>query len=358
MVPRWPFAPLLALLWAARRSGGISLRRIPLWCVYVLRHLLLEPLRLLERVLYDRAIEGHEAADEPVFILGHWRTGTSHLQTLLYLDPQLTTSTIFRSILPDVFLLTERWLAPVLNRLARLTRARFSIQRIPMNVNTPAEGDLALCSLGSRFSYTWGHLFPRSFGQWMQARVLAPSPEATSGWLDAIDWLQRKLSLAADGRRVVLKSPGDTARLQALAARFPRAKFIYLHRDPIEVFHSNRYLWGVVLKEHAVQTLEPEQVDAAIIEHYGQIVGAYTRQRSAVAPERLVEVRYEDLRDEPVATLEHIYAHLDLGEVPAQAVLDFVNNRGAYTPQRYVTPPELRARLEEAMSVEGGAQGG
>jgi len=358
MVPRWPFAPLVSLLWAAGRSGGVSIRRLPLWGVYLLRYLLFEPLRLVERLLYDGAIERHEPDDEPLFILGHWRSGTSHLQTLLYLDSRFTTSTVFRSMFSDVFLLTERWLAPLLNRLARLVRAPFSIQRIPMDVNTPAEADLGLCCLGSRFSYTWGHLFPASFGLWMQERVLAPSPETVVGWLDAYDRLQRKLSFAAGGKRVVLKSPGDTARLQELASRYPKAKFIYIHRDPVEVFHSNRYLWDVVLKEHGVQTLESEQVDAMIIEHYGRLLDSYTRQRSQVDSDRLVELRYEDLRDEPVATLEGIYAQLELGEVPAQAILDFVNNRGAYTAQKYVTSPELRARLLEGMkAVEGEANG-
>jgi hypothetical protein len=227
-----------------------------------------------------------------------------------------------------------------------------------MDVNTPAEADLGLCCLGSRYSYTWGHLFPASFGLWMEERVLAPSPETVTGWLDAYDRLQRKLSFAAGGKRVVLKSPGDTARLQELARRYPKSKFIYIHRDPVEVFHSNRYLWGVVLKEHGVQTLQSDQVDAMIIEHYGRLLDAYTRQRSQLDSARLVELRYEDLRDEPVATLERLYTQLGLGEVPAQAVLEFVNNRGAYTAQEYVTSPELWARLvEEMKTVEGDANG-
>ena len=98
---------------------------------------------------------------------------------------------------------------------------------------------------------------------------------------------------------MVLKSPGDSARLQELARRYPKARFIYIHRDPVEVFHPNRYLWEVVVKEHGVQTLESEQVDAMIIEHYGRLLDSYSRQRSQVESDRLVELRYEDLRDEP-----------------------------------------------------------
>jgi hypothetical protein len=331
----------------------VSLRYLPRWALYLARYVVFEPLRIAERLLYDRAIERHEPPDDPVFILGHWRTGTSHLQTLLYLDPQFTTSTIFRSMFSDVFLLTEAWLAPALNLLAGCTRAPFSIQRIPLNVHTPAEADLGLCCLGSRFSYTWGHLFPRSFGLWMAQQVLDPSPETVTGWLDAYDRMQAKLSFAAGGRRVVLKSPGDAARLQLLANRFPRAKFIYIHRDPVEVFHSNRYLWGVIQKQHGVQQLDAEERDAMIIAHYGLLVGAYEAQKGQIGADRLAEIRYENLRDDPMAELRKVYAQLDLGEAPTAAIKRFVDGRGAYPRQQYVTSPALGQRLQREMRVPG-----
>ncbi len=85
-----------------------------MWLDYLLRFTLFEPIRLAERLLYDRAIQRHEFSAPPVFVLGHWRSGTSYLQTLLYLDPQFTTSTIYRSLFSDGFVLTERWLKLVM----------------------------------------------------------------------------------------------------------------------------------------------------------------------------------------------------------------------------------------------------
>ena len=314
--------------------------------LYALRFVLLEPLRLLERAVFDRAIRRQEPEQQPIFVLGHWRSGTSFLQTLLYLDPRFTTSTIYRSLFSDVFLLTEPWLKPMLNHLSRITRLQFSIQRIPMNLDTPAEADLGLCCLGSRSSYTWGHMFPARFGHWLQTLVFSPNPTAIAGWLDAIDYFHRKLSLASGGKRVVLKSPGDTARLQLLAERYPKARFIYIHREPEAVFHSNRYLWEVVLRENSLQTLDSDQVDTMIIEQYRALLTAYQDQRAALPKARLVEVAYADLRDDPVGTLSAVYAQLELGCVPTQVLSDYVNTTGAYSAQTYTTSPALQARLQ------------
>lgn len=345
MISKWPYAPLFVLLWMTWKNGGVSLRRILFWFGYVIRYIVLEPVRLVERLVYDRAIRSHEFSVPPVFVLGHWRSGTSYLQTLLYLDPRFTTSTIYRSLFSDVFYLTERWLKPLLTVCCRVLGVQYAIQRAALNLDTPAEGDLGLCCLSSRFSYTWGHVFPSRFSQWMERQVLSPSEEALAGWLDGYDYFLRKLSYGSGGKGVVVKSPGDTARLTVLAKRYPEAKFIYIHRGQEDVFHSNRYLWDVILKEHGLQHIGEEQVDTLIVENYAALLSRYEKQRDALPPERLVEVGYAELRDDPFAALTKIYAQLGLGDVPAEEIGRFMDHQAEYTTQSYVTSPAIQARL-------------
>jgi hypothetical protein len=348
MISKWPYAPLFLLLSMTWKNGGVSARRLGVWLLYVLRYTCFEPLRLAERLVYDRAIRSHELPSAPVFVLGHWRSGTSFLQTLLSLDPRFTTSTIYRSLFSDVFYLTEGWFKPILGVCGRILGIQYAIQRAPLDFDLPAEGDLALCCLSSRYSYTWGHVFPARFNQWMQQLVFAPSESARAGWLDTCDYFLRKLSYRAGGKRVVLKSPGDTARLAMLAERYPEATFIYIHRQPEAVFHSNRYLWKVVLQDHGVQSLTQEQVDDLIIENYAALLSRYEAQREAMPPERLVEVGYAALRDEPLEVLTQIYGQLGLGDVPKEEIERFILQQRKYSPQTYDTTPAIRARLAEA----------
>ena len=350
VISRIPLAPLGHLLGAVARNGGVSPRRLHILAAMVARYTLTEPLRLLERARLDGALDAAPLEAGPLFVLGHWRSGTSHLQALLSVDPRHTTTTLYRSLLSDISSVSEPWLKPPLGRLARRLGVRYSLQRMPLDFDLPAEGDIALCCQLSPCSYSWGHIFPRRFPDWLDRWVLDPSPEDAAAWLAAYDRFLRKVALAGGGRRVVMKSPGDTARLSRLAARYPGAQFVYIHRDPIAVFHSCRYLWQVIRREYSLHTLTDDEVDALILQTYPRLLGRYREQRERLAPGRLVEVAYEDLRDDPHAELERIYVALGLGPLPAatRAALAALPRRDA---QQHTTPPDLERRIRAAWAI-------
>lgn len=351
VISRNPFSPLVTLLRAVAHNGGVSLLRVHILLLLTLRYTLLEPLRLLQRAQYDRLLDAHPLQQDPIFVLGHWRSGTSYLQKLLGQDPRFATSTLFHSLFSDISLVSKPWLPPILDRLSRWLRVPFSIQRrAVLQMDIPAEGDVGLLCQMSPHSYTWGHIFPRNFPQWRDRLVTDPTPQQAQDWLDALDRFMRQIAAAHPGRRVVMKSPGDTARLSWLAQRYPDARFVYIHRDPIAVFHSNRYLWQVIRREYSLQTISDAAVDEIILETYPRLLARYLEQRDAVSADRLVEVQYADLRDRPVAEMERIYATLHLGDVPP-ALKDTLSTSPRYRQQTYTTPPPLEARIREAWAV-------
>ena len=115
------------------------------------------------------------------------------------------------------------------------------------------------------------------------------------------------------------------------------------------MFHSNRYLWQVILKDHGVQALTHEAVDEQIIENYAALIGRYQAQREALPADRLVEMAYSDLRNDPVGTLSKVYAQLGLGAAPVEAITQYQQQRPTYQTQRYETSPELAERLRSAL---------
>src|SRR5690242_19505125 len=65
------------------------------------------PLRWLEAAVYGRRL-ARQDFPPPLFVLGHWRSGTTHLQNLLAQDDRFVTPTFSQASGPHDFLLTDR----------------------------------------------------------------------------------------------------------------------------------------------------------------------------------------------------------------------------------------------------------
>ena len=339
-----PFYPIGCLVFLAFKYG-VGLNRIHIFLLYLLKYLLFEPFRYLELLLFSGKIKAHKLSEAPIFVLGYWRSGTSHLQNLLRQDERFTSATIYSSLFSDHYFLTEIWLKPVIQAFCNLFGAKYSIQRTKMDLNIPGELDTALCTHCSLNSYTWGHLFPKQFHQYLESKVLFDK-ERPSKWLNDYDFLIRKLSVRSKGKQVVVKSPGDTGRVKHLLAKYPRAKFIYIHRDPIGVFNSNQYLWQVILKQNALQTLSKKEIDNNIIESYRKILKGSASSKSLIPNEQLAEIDFQDLMLDPKSILDEVYRQLNLGTVPKDSLDRFIEQSKSYQKPDYAPDPELTKRLK------------
>ncbi len=98
-------------------------------------------LQTLERAVYGRRVARVVIAKPPVFILGHWRSGTTLLHNLLALDPQFVAPTHFQVSFPGHFLLTEEWLARLLKNAIP---SRRPMDEMALAWNVPGEDEIAL----------------------------------------------------------------------------------------------------------------------------------------------------------------------------------------------------------------------
>ena len=94
--------------------------------------------------------------------------------------------------------------------------------------------------------------------------------------------------------------------------------------------------------------LAPEELEAVIVRSYRALIGSYLEARDEIPESQLTEIRFEDLRKDPIATLEEVYGALDLGSFPREQIATFVSGLPRYDQPRYETSPALRARLSRA----------
>lgn len=296
---------------------------------------------------YRRRLADGPLPEKPIFIVGHWRSGTTLLHTLLSLDPRFVTPTTVQCFTPGCFLLTE----PLLRWFGRwlLPRVR-PMDALPMGWDQPQEDEFALLNLGAPSPYR-RIAFPHTAPVEPQALDLQGlGPGALRTWKAAFRFFCRRLQHRARGRRLIFKSPTHTARIGVLLDLFPDAQFIHISRNPYALFASTRRLWQALHYTQSLQEPLPDRLDDYIFQCFSVMRRAYLRDRRALANDQLCEVRYEDLIADPVATLRHIYGVLGLGDFAS--IQEAVENRwqswADFPVNRYIFPGKESDRLQFA----------
>ncbi|HIQ21790.1 MAG TPA: sulfotransferase [Planctomycetes bacterium] len=290
-------------------------------------------LATVQRIVYGRRIERTAIRQGPVFILGHWRSGTTLLHELLALDPEHTYPTTYDCFAPSHFLVSASFLPALVKHV---TPRRRPMDSMAFGLQRPQEDEFALCNLGVPSPY-WMIAFPNRRPQQLEYLTLEGlSLEARRRWQQTFIWFLRCLT-CREPKRLVLKSPPHTARLRVLLSLLPDARFIHIVRDPYVLFPSTLTLWKRLFRQQGFQVPREEGLEELVFETLVRMYEAFERDRPLVPPGHLCEVRYERLVAEPAAQLERIYRELDLG--PFDRVRPgaerYLAERADYRPNRY-----------------------
>ena len=102
---------------------------------------ILSPLRIRESRQYKKIIEQTKIKDDPLFLLGHWRSGTTFLHNLMSLDSSFGYCTTYHTVIPEAFLASEKITRPLVESSLPPTRPQDNVELHP---DTPQEEEYAL----------------------------------------------------------------------------------------------------------------------------------------------------------------------------------------------------------------------
>jgi hypothetical protein len=296
-------------------------------------------------VCYGRKIARTEIREAPIFIVGHWRTGTTLLHELLALDPRHTAPSTYECFAPNHFLLTRRIIPPI---LGLLIPDRRPIDNMPAGWEHPQEDEFALCNMGIPSPYLT-MMFPNQPPQYPEYLTLENLPaEAKERWKRALLRFLRSVTMEG-GKRIVLKSPPHTGRIKVLLELFPGARFVHVVRDPYVVFPSTVYLWKRLLRDQGVQAPRFEGLEEHVFRTFNEMYAAFERDRALIAPGRLCEVRYEDLVADIPGQMRRIYRELGLDDfdVCLPSIEKYAADQAGYQRNRYRLAPQTQEQISE-----------
>jgi hypothetical protein len=107
-----------------------------------------------------------------------------------------------------------------------------------------------------------------------------------------------------------VKGPANTSRIEKLLEMYPRARFIYLHRNPYDIFYSAQKLWHTMVDNLAFQDFSQPQIEQKIVAIYQKLLYHYLNQRALIPKNQLIEIRFEDFMNHPLNQLFLIYEQL------------------------------------------------
>jgi hypothetical protein len=292
-----------------KKNGGIDRNYLHKAFFITITSLLTIPVRMLFALKYDKKIDKITVENPPVFIIGHWRSGTTYLHELLSKDPQFCYVTLWNTLLPDSGLILE----PIKKFLSRFLPSERPMDAIKVDMDGPYEDEAALAVL-----YEWSFFhclhFPRNAEeQYLKSiHFQGLSSEDRNNWKTTYLKFIKTVMFANKGKRFLSKNPPNTARITTLLELFPEAKFIHICRSPYMVYLSTKKMRRNVLDKLALQNASEEEIEQQVTQNYIRLMNSYFEQKEQIKKDKLVEIKYEDLIANPIEQIKHIYSTLKL----------------------------------------------
>ena len=321
---------LVRLLW---ENGPVDRSRIPQIMMAVAGSLARWPLSLAERFRVSLTRSEDNSMPPPIFIVGHWRSGTTHVYNVLSKSPDFGFPSPYATGAPWDFIFLRKFFSSWIKKALPSNRY---IDRVPVNPDSPQEDETAMANMGN-LSFYHGLYFPKRFQEHFKRGIFLDncSDETIRRWEQNFAYFIDKLYLQ-QGKRILIKNPVYTARVNRLRSLYPEAYFIHVYRNPYRVYESMRHFYSALFEELALQDYSDVEIKETILDTYPRMMNRLYQHARDLRDDRFAEIRFEDFESDPLEEIERIYVQFDLDgfdrhrpdyEQYLQSVADYQKNR-------------------------------
>ena len=288
--------------------------------------------------------------EPPVFILGHWRSGTTFVHNVLSGDPRYGYCTTYQTVFPHLMLWGQGFFKACTKIAMPSHRPTDSMELGP---DLPQEEEFALVNMMPYSFYNFW-IFPQLTGIYRERYLLfnGISQQEKQAFKDSLDKMI-KIALHCQGKSVFLsKNPPHTGRISTLLEMYPDAKFIYLVRNPYTVFESTRSYFKNIIRSLQLQKISDRQLEEDILTTYRELFWKYESEKGLIPDGNLVEVRFEDFEKDPMGMAQEIYGRLSISgfEEARNGMAKYVIGHRGFKKNRYGYSDRTRELVENNWS--------
>ena len=271
------------------------------------------PFRWLQSILITSRLKGISFKENPpVFVIGHWRSGTTHLHYLLSQDKRFVYLDTFQAFFFRVAFVSKGIMRPLLARLMPSTRLQDNVK---IDAHSPQEEEHPLTNLTDKSGMQM-FFFPKNRSYFDKYNVFEGTTEKEiKDWKNVYLKMLKQISLfQGEKKKLLLKNPHNTGRVKVLLQLFPNAKFIFIHRDPYEVYASTKYLYQKAVKTQFLQDFSEKEMEERVLYCYEKSMKKYLEDKHLIPNDSLYEISFTQMEKQPLESIKKIYSHLNLSD--------------------------------------------
>lgn len=264
---------------------------------------------LVNRLHLTQARTAHPAIverriEQPLFITGLPRTGTTLLHNLLAEDPAHRAPMTWEAMFPTA--------PPGEAAAERIAKARRDIRwlhrfapgfRAIHSVEAELPQECVVLMSHSFLSDQFDTMYRvPSYVAWLEERDLKP----------AYEWHRRILQHLQEEPpkgRWVLKAPAHLQSLGALLECYPDARVVQTHREPTEVLASLASL-TTLLRSIFSDAVDRAEIGRELSVYWARVLEHFQAVRETCPRDQFLDVTFAELKKAPIAVIRRIYAWL------------------------------------------------
>ena len=168
---------------------------------------ILSILAIGDKFVYALVKRKKQVIHPPVFVLGHWRSGTTHLHNLLCVDERFGYATTFQTVFPNHLF---GFKAPLLWLMRLLMPASRPVDNVPLDPDNPQEEEFGLGNVMDISYYNWWY-FPADWDYFLKYNLALdqlPEPEIERWKSTYLTFIKRGLLKQNKNLMYIMSLPG------------------------------------------------------------------------------------------------------------------------------------------------------
>ena len=177
--------------------------------------------------------------------------------------------------------------------------------------------------------------------------LMEASDAEVRAWRRGYMKVVKKATYMHGGKRVVQKATPNLGRLPQIMEMFPGAYYIHIVRNPYDLYPSYMHMLSTLTRSYTMEDYDPAELEAGAVRMYQRIMQNYLRDRSSIPSDRFIEMRFEDLRRNPVGEIGRIYRSFDLDWERAEPpIAAYAATLSSYKQNQYGPDPRVREQVD------------